>query len=53
MARVYGPIHVSANPMNALIVDGFPVHGFKGGEAGLHFGLLAEVFEGGELGVQQ
>lgn len=35
-----------------LVVDGFPVHGFEGGEPCFHFGLLAEVFQGRELGVQ-
>ncbi len=35
-----------------LVVDGFRVHKFEGGEACFHFGLLAEVFQGGELGLE-
>lgn len=33
--------------MAVLLVDGLPVDGLEDGEAGLHFGLLPEVFQGG------
>ena len=35
-----------------LVVDGFSVHGLQRGEPCFHFGLLPEVFQGGELGVK-
>lgn len=44
--------HPYARTWAPLVVDGFPVDGLQRGEAGFHFGLLAEVFQRGELGLQ-
>ncbi|GKV70896.1 hypothetical protein NCCP2145_02770 [Pseudarthrobacter sp. NCCP-2145] len=41
-----------ASSLPFLVVDGFPVDGLQRGEPCFHFGLLTEVFQGGELGIQ-